>query len=164
MLTLRKRPSGATRRGRSRDFSLSGLSTAPQSAVDTTVGNPWEDAAARPRNARTGSGSGGGYLNHRLSFDVASGVIMLPDDGDWLVEDTDSDDDDDDDMGEGEDENGGLERSVTETVVGEDALDAAGTVSTPLTPTNSRASRYGTYFHHPERRRQVVPGAFPRSG
>jgi len=111
---------------------------------------------------------------------------MLPDDPeDWLyLADDDSDEehhdhdhdplhdtadgDDAIDVGEtneGEDDNGergGLEQSVASLM---------STDSTAATPVNShgvaspsRMSRYGTYWHHPERRRerQSLPGAFPR--
>lgn len=33
------------------------------------------------------------------------------------------------------------------------------TTSTPTTPAHKK--RYTTYFHHPEKRRQTIPGAFP---
>ncbi|KAG5645965.1 hypothetical protein DXG03_004757 [Asterophora parasitica] len=116
-------------------------------AVNT---NPWEDA--RPR---AGSSSNGGHtLNHRLSFDVASGVIMLPDDGEWLEDDADSDED------FGTENTGGLERSITEASVVDDEY-APGAGATSPTSSPSRSTRYGTYFHHPERRRQPIPGAFP---
>lgn len=73
---------------------------------------------------------------------------MLPDDGDWLEEDIDSDEENYGTEGVGG--HGGLERSVTETVTSEDSTPVA-------SPTRAR---YGTYFHHPERRR-TIPGAFP---
>ncbi|KAH8827533.1 hypothetical protein DL96DRAFT_1599355, partial [Flagelloscypha sp. PMI_526] len=49
----------------------------------------------------------------------------------------------------------------------DEAVDAGGESGSTLRPsasTPSRTSRYGTYFHHPERRRasQMIPGAFPR--
>ncbi|KAJ7856674.1 hypothetical protein B0H14DRAFT_3085289 [Mycena olivaceomarginata] len=92
-----------------------------------------------PGRSQTWEGSRrAAHLSHRLSFDPASGVINLPDTDDWL--DEEDDDDSDQDFGT---QTGGLENSRS-----------------PTTP--SRLSRYGTYFHHPERRRQVVPGAFPR--
>jgi len=84
---------------------------------------------------------------------------MLPDDGDWLG-DGDDDDDDSDEPNYGGTTNG-LE---TESIHNEDSV-----VETPSSPSQqqSRPSRYGTYFHHPERaatrRRQSVPGAFPAS-
>lgn len=164
VLTLRKRPSMARNRRGSRDFVPGPTSTNGVNQEDPVHvainSNPWEDA--RPRHLRSGSGN----ENHRLSFDVASGVIMLPDDGDWLETDMDSDEEDYGTAG-----NAGLDRSIA----GQDINDNGGSVSTidgeredenggatptiPMSP--SRTSRYGTYFHHPERRRQTIPGAFP---
>ncbi|KAF8066835.1 hypothetical protein FPV67DRAFT_1416983 [Lyophyllum atratum] len=151
VLTLRKRYS-SLRGGRPNTTpNLAGPSNGAGTQADgvddsTALGNPWEDARPRPRR----SGSSG--LNHRLSFDVASGVIMLPDSGDWLEEDADSDEED-----LGVENSGGLEQSITE------ASDPGTDVGSPSpTASPSRTSRYGTYFHHPERRRQTVPGAFPR--
>jgi hypothetical protein len=126
-------------------------------------------------------------LHHRLSFDHGSGVIMLPDDAeDWLDlvdEDVDSDEEplgprhpnvgeDVHDNGEGG-VGGELEQSVASLVSTEStaATPVVG-VGSPaggvvvVSPTGKRTSRYGTYFHHPERRRErqsySIPGAFPR--
>lgn len=160
VLTLRKRFSmvrGGTRQlgAGNRDFILGGPSNGVGTQADnsdtgpTGINNPWEDAQPRPQ--RPGSGT----LHHRLSFDVASGVIMLPDDGDWLVEDLDSDEED-----FGTENTGGLERSITESTLGDGEEGSSPLVATnPASP--SRTSRYGTYFHHPEKRRQPIPGAFP---
>jgi hypothetical protein len=76
---------------------------------------------------------------------------MLPD-HDWLEEE--EDDSEEQDYGT---ENG-LEQSLTESMISEET--ATPTSPSPAQPL-SRLSRYGTYFHHPERRRQTVPGAFP---
>lgn len=84
---------------------------------------------------------------------------MLPDDGDWLDLDDDEDSDEDPQHHEQYEAQtgGGLEQSIA---------SLASTDSTAPTPGMgavgpSRTSRYGTYFHHPERRRQTIPGAFP---
>lgn len=131
------------------------------STVDPTViNNPWEDA--RPGTRRTYHHHRAPPLKHRLSYDHASGVIMLPDDGDWLQHDghdvDNSDDDSDEPSYEGT--TNGLE---TESIhnEGSSVVDA----TTPSSPSQQlRPSRYGTYFHHPERaaarRRQSIPGAF----
>ncbi|KAI5996071.1 hypothetical protein EDC04DRAFT_2801083 [Pisolithus marmoratus] len=50
-------------------------------ASDNSTTNPWAGA----RVSRTQS-----TLSHRLSFDPGSGVIMLPEDDDWLAEEEDS--------------------------------------------------------------------------
>ncbi|KAJ7653289.1 hypothetical protein DFH06DRAFT_530882 [Mycena polygramma] len=159
VLTLRKRPS--VRRRTQSEFIMgennSSASVAPPSeSSDAGGSNPWHES----RRSTT--------LNHRLSFDPASGVINLPDDGgDWLQED---EEDSDEDYGTGTGA-GGLENSVASLSDldgptspsngnGDAPLLDAPVSASPSTP--SRLSRYGTYFHHPERRRQVIPGAFPR--
>ncbi|CAK5262174.1 unnamed protein product [Mycena citricolor] len=148
VLTLRKRAS-ARRRTQSEVIEDGVESvTAPSETSGPSSSNPWQ---AEPR--RTSA-----PLSHRLSFDPASGVINLPDDEDWLLED--EEDSDEDDYGT---QQGGLENSVpslAETNANDSVL-GAGVSSSPNT-SPSRLSRYGTYFHHPERRRQVIPGAFPR--
>ncbi|KAL1713458.1 hypothetical protein EV715DRAFT_211667 [Schizophyllum commune] len=139
--------------------------------------NPWQqESPARPsqRRARTAPAP----LHHRLSFDQATGVINLPDDESWLVgglegeeaaaasdeEDVDSDEDygtvqhavvhnpsrRTSLMGPGRQGSVGPQRG---SVAGDSVIDGEGTPS--------RTSRYGTYFHHPERRRLQIPGAFP---
>lgn len=88
-----------------------------------------------------GPGPAGSHINHRLSFDPASGVIVLPEDSDWLGEESDSD---------------------AEYVSSVENQENSNTVS-ELPRTRSPTKRYATYYHHPERRRQSIPGAFPRS-
>jgi len=154
VLTLRKRYSMArSRSGRQqsqdgrRESNVAGPSSREvpnASASDpTAIIDPWQDV--RPEARRNG-------LSHRLSYDHASGVIMLPD-HDWLEEE--DDDSEEQDYGT---ENG-LEQSVTESMINEETASSPASTS-PAQPL-SRLSRYGTYFHHPERRRQSVPGAFP---
>ena len=92
-------------------------------------------------------------IKHRLSFDDASGVIVLPEDVQWLMDDMDSDSEEDyrgDTLSNGDlnHEDGALAGSST------------GNVPSELTSTNTR-QRHGTYFHNPERRRQTMPGAYP---
>jgi len=187
VLTLRKRYSAGPRRSgrrqsrdrrqsldrrQSQDSRREGGSTSAagvvgpdgSSTVDPTViNNPWEDAkpgttTSIPRRTYRHHAP---PLRHRLSYDHASGVIMLPEDGDWLQqdgEDADDDDSDDEPNYEGTTTNG-LE---TESIHNEESSSAVDAPSSP-----SRPSRYGTYFHHPERaaarRRQSIPGAFSPS-
>lgn len=175
VLTLRKRYSSLRRGARpattdGRDFSAATSSQSingrtgtgnPGDVSDPIVtGNPWEDAepGLTAQRARTTPAP----LNHRLSFDDASGVIMLPDGGEWIEEEEDSDEED-----YGATEHG-LDQSQTDTIVSDAPLSSSPIASsssvasgTPVVPAPSR-SRYGTYFHHPERRRQPIPGAFPR--
>ncbi|KAG6837025.1 hypothetical protein H0H93_016232 [Arthromyces matolae] len=146
VLTLRKRYSSSTRRSSSLPRAGSSTSGTTAQINDNTdmasIRNPWEDTRAR---------AGSGQLNHRLSFDVASGVIMLPENGAWLEDSVDSEEED-----YGAENTGGLEQSITEASVAGDDEPIAVPGASP-----SRTSRYGTYFHHPERRRQPIPGAFP---
>jgi len=135
VLTLRKTRSAAPKGARSQSAvrKANGSGTTPRELGSDH--NPWEDAPGPSRR-----------LNHRLSFDHASGVIVLPDEEDWLAEESDSDE---------EYSNPTNGATANETLIDE-VLDAASPPS-PSTP----KQRYGTYYHHPERRRQTIPGAFP---
>lgn len=82
----------------------------------------------------------GSHSNNRLSYDPASGVIMLPEGSDWLGEESDSD---------------AAYMSSVESQENSNTASAPPHVRTPI-------KRYSTYYHHPERRRQSIPGAFPR--
>ena len=175
VLTLRKRYSVGPRRSGRRQSQDSRRDRGSTSAADvvrlerpdsptvdpTVTNNPWEDT--RPGTSRR-SYHHAPPLKHRLSYDHASGVIMLPDDGDWLQQDGhDADDDDSDDEHNYEGTTNGLE---TESTHNEESV--VDTTTTPSSPSQQlRPSRYGTYFHHPERaaarRRQSIPGAFPPS-
>lgn len=114
------------------------------------INNPWQETTAGPSNHSQMHHT----LNHRLSYDFGSGVIILPDDGIWL-DGVDSDSGDDD----GSEGIAGGQASP-ELTVSEDDLGVPGGADGP-SPGGLSKTRYGTYFHHPERRRQPVPGAFP---
>ena len=90
-----------------------------------------ENGESRPAESHT---------NNRLSYDPASGVIMLPEDSDWLGEESDSD---------------------AEYMSSVENQENSNTVPT-LLHTRTPTKRHATYYHHPERRRESVPGAFPR--
>lgn len=90
-----------------------------------------EDEESRPAESHT---------NNRLSYDPASGVIMLPEDPGWLGEESDSD---------------------AEYVSSVENQENSNTVSA-LPHARSPTKRHATYYHHPERRRESIPGAFPR--
>lgn len=79
------------------------------------------------------------HTSNRLSYDPASGVIMLPEDH-WLGEESDSD---------------------AEYMSSVENQENSNTVSV-LPHTRTPTKRHATYYHHPERRRQSIPGAFPR--
>ena len=139
----------------------------------SNVSNPWRDRNWDPEDRSTNSGRGGRPLAqhgqtlsavrrpmaHRLSFDQATGVIILPDDGEWLLQDEDSDS-----------EGGASHETVQHdeaAVNGGEPTGATGSVDSALGPgtggERSSGRRHRTYYHHPERRRQTLPGAFPRS-
>ena len=137
-------------------------------ADPSAVIDPWQDPAAAARAGGQGQRETR-VLSHRLSYDHASGVIVLPDE-EWGEEGSESEED----YG-----TAGLEQSVTESMLDAEGAGGASTGAAggsggsgsvaagsaaggaggggPL----GRLSRYGTYFHHPERRKQSVPGAFP---
>ncbi|CAE6531156.1 unnamed protein product [Rhizoctonia solani] len=149
VLTLRKRRTSRQRREarRSSRAHTSGASSAlnghngPPEASD----NPWRENSTGSGDR---SGNGSENNNHRLDFDHATGIIMLPEDSDWM----------------GEDESSAEEEPA---VLPTEAVVSPGTegnlpVPTPRSPSGSQ-SRHSTYFHHPERRRPKMPGGFPRS-
>lgn len=100
---------------------------------------------------------------------------MLPDGADWMEEE-EEDSDEAADYGTEH----GLDQSIASLLSNDDATGAgpSGTGSgsgngsggggqgVGLGPVGQRVSRYGTYFHHPERRTRLfsapsIPGAFP---
>ena len=103
--------------------------------------NPWtEQTAARPRPPRGNRSTNGGQVQRRLSFDAASGVIVLPEDHDWMGEDSDSDD------------YGELQAStLMDSQIVEGAPSEGGPVVAGGSPGTNK--RYSTYYHHPERRK-----------
>lgn len=121
-----------------------------------TSSNPWEDARPGPsRRSQTAPPP----LHHRLSYDHASGVIMLPEGQSWLGDDLE-DSDSEDDYGTPS-PNVETASPVAETT----PSGLSGSLPADNQPINvspsKRRSVYSTYYHHPERRsRQHIPGAF----
>ncbi|OJT11675.1 Calcium permeable stress-gated cation channel 1 [Trametes pubescens] len=120
----------------------------------SVLGNPWEDAPPRPRPGPRPHGhrhTGSAHVRHRLSFDAASGVIMLPEDEDWMEDAGDSDSDD----------YGDLQNSTLSEAGPHDSPGVEGgyqaTAGSP-----GHGKRYSTYYHHPERRRQPPPSSPPQ--
>jgi hypothetical protein len=203
VLTLRKRYTPAVG-GRSRRTSQrqsdwdesepGGGAGVPSSNLTTSVDpsiviDPWQDPSAststpRAHQRRPTSLDRSRTLAHRLSYDPASGVIILPDEAAWLESD-DSDVVEAD--SDGEDYGTELDRSVASLGAEGDEGVGIGTMLSgssperssvagasmqgqgasqsqgrgPAVSTPTRTSRYGTYFHHPEKRKQTIPGAFP---
>lgn len=134
VLTLRKRYSIRGEGNRQRTEGESTAATSGPRLGEVAV-NPWQDEVSdSPTDGRRPS-----HLHHRLSFDHPSGVIMLPDDGTWLEEESDSDED------------YGVQRERPgDRESGQEEPSAAGQVSQPTSP----SKRYATYYHHPERRKR----------
>ena len=128
-------PSGSNTNGASEQPT--GVEPSDRSVLDR---NPWEEeqAAARPR-PRTHRSTHSGQIHRRLSFDAASGVIVLPEDENWLeAEDSDSDD------------YGELQNSTLSVPPGG---DREGSEQTSAGGSPGASKRYSTYYHHPERRK-----------
>jgi hypothetical protein len=159
VLSLRKRYSAVRRGGRtstagnsstSRGAPIQDSVTASSGELGEVTSNPWEESTPDSSNGSHSHHT----INHRLSYDFGSGVIVLPDDEIWL-DGMESDSEEDDD-GDGNIAGGQAtpERAVSEDDQGTGSSDGQ-------TITGLSRTRYGTYFHHPERRWQSVPGAFP---
>lgn len=165
VLTLRKRYS-TIRKGKRRR-TISGAHSQEQgsgregySDADPTLGNPWSDLRtdgpqSAPDDARR--------VRNRLSFDDATRIIVLPEDAQWLMENVESDSEED--YGNDTTPPSPDSAHVNGSSSASTALDPAGASSSPASATMASPSkaRHGTYFHHPERRKQTIPGAFPRS-
>lgn len=130
--------------------------------------NPWQSDASLARSHSL-PGPPHPQLAHRLSFDDGTGVITLPDDAGWLMEDVD-DSDSEEDYGSTSPAASGIvedDSQVSGPGGDEDALANASTSSAAIvtsTPISSPTKqRHGIYYHHPEKRKQTIPGAFPRS-
>ena len=119
---------------------------------DPSSTNPWHDARPGPAHR---SQTAPQPLHHRLSFDHASGVIMLPEGENWLMDDEDSDSEDD----YGSPSPHG-ETPVIETDPGGISGSLASDTQQPGPSPSKRRSAYSTYYHHPERRSRTIPGAF----
>ncbi|TBU46588.1 hypothetical protein BD309DRAFT_953693 [Dichomitus squalens] len=159
VLTLRKKYSVLRPRPPSQHSDGSGAST--QSAPETTPAappaegdrpepsdrsvldrNPWEEQPAGQRRARPHRRTNSAHpVQRRLSFDAASGVIVLPEDQDWLS----GGDSDSDDYGE-------LQAStLMDSQILQGEPSEGGSVVAGTLPAANK--RYSTYYHHPERRK-----------
>ncbi|KAF8273382.1 DUF221-domain-containing protein [Lactarius quietus] len=165
VLSLRKRysvhrmgdstlPTGRASRTVANQDNVRSATSSPGELNSDMISNPWQEQIA----GSSSSSQSQHAISHRLSYDFGSGVIILPDDGVW-PEGLDSDSEDD--AGSAGDS------SRPSQVLSESAIPGGNqeVVGTPDVQNVSSSSRprYGTYFHHPERRWQSVPGAFPTS-
>lgn len=104
--------------------------------------SPWADVPARGPQTRSN-------LGHRLSFDLGSGVIVLPEDDDWLgAEEESSGEDYGTETPLAGDDQGATtqEEDLSSSMVGPSSM-----------PMSSSMRRHSTYYHHPERRRASAP-------
>ncbi|KAH9060511.1 DUF221-domain-containing protein [Lactarius vividus] len=164
VLTLRKRysvhrvdddtlPIGSAPKTVAKQDNVRSATPSPGELNGEVTNNPWQEQIAGSSSSQTHRA-----INHRLSYDFDSGVIILPDDGVW-PEGLDSDSEDD----------AGIASNSSRhpQVLSDSAIPGGGqeVVGTPdvQNVSGSTKPRYGTYFHHPERRWQSVPGAFPNS-
>jgi len=158
VLTLRKRFSTIRRssRRKSVNFPVPHDGEAQQEAYadqDPAAMDPWSETTANGTSPDERQQSR--VLTHRLSFDGASGIIALPEDAHWMMEDVDTDSDED--YGTTPSPTNASEIDVTANP------EAGNFVTSPTTQSSPKKTRHGTYYHHPERRRQTIPGAFPTS-
>ena len=148
---------------------------------DSTLGNrnPWSDLRTNGGTTQQQDIDGGvsgeegtRRVRNRLSFDDATRIIVLPEDAQWLMEDVNSSDSEDEYGNEStappspDSTSNGAGVSGDGVGVGAGGSSGIGVgvgESTTPTPVPTPSKRHGTYFHHPERRRQTIPGAFPRS-
>ncbi|OBZ76812.1 Calcium permeable stress-gated cation channel 1 [Grifola frondosa] len=117
-----------------------------QTLLDVTSVNPWRESSPRqPRPPRSDSAPAAVHIQRRLSYDAGSGVIILPEEEQW-IEGSGSDSDED----YGEMQNSQL----TDTSIRTEQIESR----SPSSPSGAPPSkRYSTYYHHPERRRQTYP-------
>jgi hypothetical protein len=161
VLSLRKRysvrrmgdstlPTGSASRTVANQDNVRAVTSSTGELNGEIINNPWQEQIA----GSSGSSQKHRAISHRLSYDFDSGVIILPDDEVW-PEALDSDSEDD----------AGNADSSSRPLLSDSAIPGGGqeVVGTADVQNVSVASktRYGTYFHHPERRWQSVPGAFP---
>lgn len=148
VLSLRNRYSmlrkKVTRRAPATANGESNDGEAQPAVAEAHATNPWVDADAPGPSSHPQSNL------HRLSFDPGSGVIMLPEGDDWLMDD---DDDSSDEYGHTVPPSGEVTRNASQ----EDLAHVSSASAVSASPKR----RYGTYYHHPERRRATIPGAFP---
>ncbi|KAI9000885.1 DUF221-domain-containing protein [Trametes punicea] len=159
VLTLRKKYSVHRERQPSQQSNGSGSSGGSADEVlspeqvepsdRSVLGNPWEDQPPRPR-PRQHRSSHTPHVRHRLSFDAASGVIVLPEDETWM----EADESDSDDYGEMQNS------TLSEVGPRDDAGVESGYQAMAGSPGHGK--RYSTYYHHPERRRQQQQQQQPR--
>jgi hypothetical protein len=177
VLTLRRRVNSVRKRGQAIVGNFTGKiqhpeqpPAPPEVAQDSSQllvppgdNNTQVVAIARPASSVSVASTSAGQpqqpqrtLSNRLSFDPATGIITLPDGEEYMarvaIDDSDSD--------YGEVSN---ETDSREGTSGHSTPDPEGAPEAAGAPTvGSRAKRFSTYFHHPERRRSQIPGAFPQ--
>ena len=164
VLSLRKRygvhrmgdstlPTGSASRTVANQDNVRTVTSSPGELNGEMINNPWQEQI-------TGSSSTSQThraITHRLSYDFDSGVIILPDDEVWPGG---LDSDSEDDVGSANDISRPSQVVQSDSAIPGGGQEVVGTADVQNVSMSSK-TRYGTYFHHPERRWQSVPGAFP---
>ncbi|KAL4243386.1 CSC1 family protein, partial [Abortiporus biennis] len=165
VLTLRKRysiarPSATQPRYPTVDQDATHEEEGETSSTNEVVANPWQDSSAGASSSRRPGNHHHRQLSHRLSFDAASGVIMLPEDDDWLEEE-----ESDSDQDYGTPRGPGIDRPLPQEPELHNAWNSSsssiaagpstGGVAVDPSITQSPSKRYTTYYHHPEKRKRT---------
>jgi hypothetical protein len=129
------------------------VTSSPGELNGEIINNPWQEQMA----GSSGSSQTHRAISHRLSYDFDSGVIILPDHEVW-PEGLDSDSEDD--AGSADNSSRPSQVVLSDSAIPGGGQEVVGTADVQNVNVSSK-TRYGTYFHHPERRWQSVPGAFP---
>lgn len=167
VLTLRRRYSAVRKRGQAAFAGVTGKQPAsethdgqdghPDATQQDTAGGTQTAPSRRSTTNVVGTSTDERTLptraaSHRLSFDPATGIITLPD-GEIFYDRLENGQDSDSDYGEVSGETSTPEERSGEASANEQEGSGGAEAL--------RAKRHSTYFHHPERRRHQVPGAFP---
>lgn len=145
-------PTGSASRTVANQDNARTVTSSPGELNGEVNNNPWQEQI-------TGSSSTSPThrtITHRLSYDFDSGVIILPDEvwPDGLESDSE------DDVGSADNSSRPSQVVQSDSAIPGGSQEVVGTADVQNVSMSSK-TRYGTYFHHPERRWQPVPGAFP---
>jgi len=122
---------------------------------DESSANPWSETRTdQSPNPQFSQFPTFPSYSHQLTFDPATGVIMLPDDGDWMG-DMDSSDSEAD---SGSSNTLTPREGSSSTPIAGASVNGTGTGYGSITP-GGPSKRRATYYHHPERKRRM-PGSF----
>jgi len=164
VLTLRRRPSNIRKRSRNLFEAQSPeprqSRSLPPGEIRDPSSNPWTNSNASLPIPSSSVQPALPRANQRLSYDPASGIMVLPDSGDWLNSSQESGSD-----GEYDTPSPGSPTQQLATVPGSNANVEEQQLSPVVREaTDTPRRRHGIYFHHPERRVSRIgldmPGEF----